>query len=119
MAVEAGDSPVLHAFRSLVSPELSIFQILPQADKVVLVAQPKATESCCPSCGCRTGRVHSQYMRRVADLPWQGRVVEIRLHARRFRCADPQCRQRILRNDCRKRCSRKRDAPPASVRASW
>lgn len=35
-------------------------------------------------------------MRRVADLPWQGRVVEIRLHARRFRCADPQCRQRIF-----------------------
>ncbi|WP_280938729.1 transposase family protein [Mesorhizobium sp. C264A] len=46
----------------------------------MLVARPKATESCCPSCGCRTGRVHSHYMRRVADLPWQGRVVEIRLH---------------------------------------
>ncbi|WP_435926420.1 ISL3 family transposase [Mesorhizobium sp. WSM4083] len=87
---------MLHAFRSLVSPELSIVQILPQADKVVLVARPKATESCCPSCGCRTGRVHSHYMRRVADLPWQGRVVEIRLHARRFRCPDPQCRQRIF-----------------------
>ncbi|UVK48268.1 ISL3 family transposase (plasmid) [Mesorhizobium sp. AR07] len=50
----------------------------------------------CPSCGCGTGRVHSHYMRRVADLPWQGRVVEIRLHARRFRCANPQCRQRIF-----------------------
>ncbi|WP_292387355.1 hypothetical protein [Mesorhizobium sp.] len=35
-------------------------------------------------------------MRRVADLPWQGRVLEIRLHARRFRCSDPQCRQRIF-----------------------
>ncbi|MER9533848.1 hypothetical protein NKI89_29185 [Mesorhizobium sp. M0309] len=45
---------------------------------------------------CRTDRVHSHYMRRVADLQWQGQVVEIRLHARRFRCADPQCRQRIF-----------------------
>ncbi|WP_210211904.1 ISL3 family transposase [Mesorhizobium sp. M1B.F.Ca.ET.045.04.1.1] len=87
---------MLHAFRSLVSTELSIVQFPPRADKVVLVARPKATESCCPSCGCRTGRVHSHYMRRVADLPWQGRVVEIRLHARRFRCADPQCGQRIF-----------------------
>ena len=87
---------MLHAFRSLVSPELSIVQILPQADRVVLVAQPKAMESCCPSCGCLTGRVHSHYMRRLADLPWQGRIVEIRLQARRFRCADPQCRQRIF-----------------------
>lgn len=33
------DLPVLHAFRSLISPELSIVQILPQADRVVLVAR--------------------------------------------------------------------------------
>ncbi|MER8950116.1 DUF5372 family protein [Mesorhizobium sp. M0809] len=35
-------------------------------------------------------------MRRLADLPWQGQVVEIRRHARRFRCADPQCPRRIF-----------------------
>lgn len=35
-------------------------------------------------------------MRRLTDLPWQGRIVEIRLHARRFRCADPQCPRRIF-----------------------
>lgn len=87
---------MLHAFRSLITPELSIVQILPQADGVVLVARPKAAASCCPCCGCQTRRVHSHYIRRLADLPWQGRVVEIRLHARRFRCANPQCRQRIF-----------------------
>lgn len=87
---------MLHAFRSLISPELSIVQILPQADRVVLVARPKAMETCCPCCGCRTGRVHSHYMRRLADLPWQGRVVEIRLHARRFRCANSQCSRQIF-----------------------
>lgn len=87
---------MLHAFRSLISPELSIAQILPQADRVVLVARPKALESCCPTCGCYTRRVHSHYMHRFADLPWQGRIVEIRLHARRFRCADPRCPRRIF-----------------------
>jgi transposase len=35
-------------------------------------------------------------MRRLADLPWQGRVVEIRLHARRFRCPDSQCLRQIF-----------------------
>ncbi|MFD1980454.1 ISL3 family transposase [Mesorhizobium kowhaii] len=60
------------------------------------MARPKAIESCCPTCGCDTRRVHSHYMRRLADLPWQGRIVEIRLHARRFRCADPQCPRRIF-----------------------
>ncbi|MER9307154.1 ISL3 family transposase [Mesorhizobium sp. M0496] len=87
---------MLDAFRSLISPELSIVQIFPQADRVVLVARPKAMESCCPCCGRRTRRVHSHYMRRLADLPWQGRVIEIQLHARRFRCADPQCPRRIF-----------------------
>lgn len=87
---------MLHAFRSLISPELSIVQILPQADSVVLVARPKAMDSCCPCCGRRTRRVHSHYMRRLSDLPWQGRVVEIRLHARRFRCANSQCPRRIF-----------------------
>ncbi|MGY8681747.1 ISL3 family transposase [Bradyrhizobium sp. UFLA05-153] len=87
---------MLQAFRSLVSPELSIVQILPQADRVVLVARPKSAVSPCPCCGCQTDRIHSHYVRRLADLPWQGRVVEIRLHARRFRCANPQCPRRIF-----------------------
>ncbi|WP_425484167.1 ISL3 family transposase [Allomesorhizobium camelthorni] len=62
----------------------------------MLVARPKAMESCCPCCGHRTRRVHTHYMRRLTDLPWQGRIVEIQLHARRFRCADPQCPRRIF-----------------------
>ncbi|WP_319946057.1 transposase family protein [Mesorhizobium sp. AR07] len=53
-------------------------------------------DSCCPCCGHRTRRVHSHYMRRLSDLPWQGRIVEIQLHARRFRCADPRCQRRIF-----------------------
>lgn len=86
---------MLRAFRSLISPELSIVQSLPQAYRVVLVARPKAMESCC-SCCRQTRRVHSHYRRRLTDLPWQGRVVEIRLHARRFRCANSQCPRRIF-----------------------
>ncbi|MFA1674610.1 transposase family protein [Rhizobium mongolense] len=68
-------------FRPLISPELSVIQILPQTDRVVLVARPTAKEACCPCCGLRTGRVHSHYQRRLADLPWHGRVVEVRLQA--------------------------------------
>lgn len=63
---------------------------------MVLVARPKAETSCCPACGHQTRRVHSHYMRRLSDLPWHGRVVEIQLHARRFRCGNGSCRQRIF-----------------------
>ncbi|WP_456683112.1 ISL3 family transposase [Bradyrhizobium sp. USDA 3311] len=60
------------------------------------MARPKSAVSLCPCCGGQTGRVHSHYVRRLADLPWQGRVVEIRLQARRFRCANPQCPRQIF-----------------------
>lgn len=85
-----------HAIRTLTFPALSIVQILPDADKVVLVARPKAETSFCPACGGESRRVHSHYTRRLSDLPWHGRVVEIRLQARRFRCGDAQCPRRIF-----------------------
>lgn len=37
---------MLCTFRSLISRELSIVQIVPKADRVVLVAQPKAMDLC-------------------------------------------------------------------------
>ncbi len=45
---------MLDFFRPLISPELSIIEILPRADRVVLVARPTASETSCPCCGSRT-----------------------------------------------------------------
>ncbi len=45
----------------------------------------------CPSCGRLSHRVHSTYERRLQDLPWQGRAVELRVRARRFRCPAAAC----------------------------
>ncbi|MBL3685128.1 hypothetical protein F2981_29415 (plasmid) [Sinorhizobium meliloti] len=41
-------------------------------------------------------RVHSHYQRRLADLPWHGRVVEVQLQARRWRCINPECPRKIF-----------------------
>jgi len=35
-------------------------------------------------------------MRRVSDLPCAGRGIRLHLAARRFRCDEPLCRQRIF-----------------------
>jgi transposase len=40
--------------------------------------------------------LHSQYSRRLADLPWQGRSVELLVRVRRFRCATITCSRRIF-----------------------
>ncbi len=39
---------------------------------------------------------HSRYVRRLRDLPWQGRPVEIHLQTRRFRCRNLECARKIF-----------------------
>ena len=41
-------------------------------------------------------RVHSCYLRRVADLPWHGIAVRLELHTRRFFCVNELCQRRIF-----------------------
>ncbi|MDQ6661755.1 MAG: ISL3 family transposase [Chloroflexota bacterium] len=50
----------------------------------------------CPLCRRLATRVHSRYMRILADLPWSSFTIRIRLHVRRFFCTDSECRRRIF-----------------------
>jgi transposase len=50
----------------------------------------------CPSCGASSRKVHSRYVRRLADLPWDGVPVVIRLETRRFFCVEPDCRRKVF-----------------------
>ncbi|WP_375049786.1 transposase family protein [Bradyrhizobium sp. 8-10B] len=45
----------------------------------------------CPLCGTVSRRVHSRYRRRVTDLPLSGRIVQLLVIARRFRCDAVLC----------------------------
>ena len=80
----------------LIPSGLLVQQVVPSADSVTITTAPKAPESCCPVCGHASRRVHSRYLRTLADLPWQGRAVLIRIEARRFRCAAAECPRRIF-----------------------
>jgi len=42
------------------------------ADSITIVVKTILTHSPCPICGSRSTFVHSRYVRRIADLPWQG-----------------------------------------------
>jgi transposase len=75
---------------------LQIEQVTIQDDGVVISVQARSSTSCCPLCGRASDRVHSQYTRRLADLPWHGRSVRLQLHVRRFFCSVPDCTRRIF-----------------------
>ena len=50
----------------------------------------------CPACGTSSRKVHSRYVRRLADLPWNGVPVVIQLQTRRFFCVEPGCRRKVF-----------------------
>ncbi|WP_373695979.1 transposase family protein [Aquibium pacificus] len=56
---------------------------------VVAAARSGISARACPLCRRKSDRVHSRYVRRVADLPCSGRKVELRLCAlaRSWPCA--------------------------------
>ncbi len=63
---------------------------------VVVHARASSARSACLRCGQTSGRQHSRYQRRLADLPAHGRDVRIVLSVRRLRCRTPHCRTRVF-----------------------
>lgn len=50
----------------------------------------------CPVCGRPSRRVHSRYVRKLADLPWHGAPVILRARVRRFFCDVASCGRGIF-----------------------
>src|SRR4051794_24855708 len=62
-------------------------------DVLLRTVRPRAP---CPLCRGAARRVHSRYARTVADLPWSGARVPLRVQARRFHCRQAACRRRVF-----------------------
>ena len=76
---------------SFVPSALQVTRLLPSPDQVVSEVRPRPSTAQCPACGLASRKIHSVYRRVLADLPWQGRPVSIRVAARRFRCPNRIC----------------------------
>jgi transposase len=50
----------------------------------------------CPLCRRTSDRIHSRYVRKLADLPSYGQASEIRLRVRRFFCSGSDCPRQIF-----------------------
>jgi transposase len=65
-------------------------------DQIVCMAAVASATAACPVCAQPSFRIHSSYQRKLADLPWAGVAVQIRLLARRFFCKNSVCQQKIF-----------------------
>jgi Transposase/zinc-finger of transposase IS204/IS1001/IS1096/IS1165 len=76
---------------SLIPSGLRVLRVLPTAGHVIVEASASLPVAECPSCGSSSQRLHSNYVRKLRDLPSHGQAVMIQLSARRFRCLNVAC----------------------------
>ena len=81
---------------SLVPSRLVVENVSDSSDSISLAVRSEALMAECPLCGAASRRIHSRYIRRVADLPCAGRQIYLRVITRRFICEVPNCRRRIF-----------------------
>jgi transposase len=67
-----------------------------EGDKIIIAVRASGSVGRCPCCGTISRRVRSRYKRRVTDLPLSGRVVQLEVIARRFRCDAVLCGRQIF-----------------------
>ena len=63
---------------------------------VPVLASTTSPTGLCPSCRQSSRRVHSRYVRTIADLPWGGVPVRFRVRVRKFFCNEPSCPRTIF-----------------------
>jgi transposase len=81
----------------LADPEaIRLEKIVSDISSLTLVVSATRAEAECPRCHHPSSRVHSHYIRLVADLPWHGIAVRLNLRARRFRCKNSLCTKRVF-----------------------
>ena len=65
-------------------------------DWVTIHASTDDPAAQCPCCGQPSRRIHGRYTRTLADLPWCGTPVRLRVGVRKFFCDEPACERKIF-----------------------
>lgn len=75
---------------------LRLEKVVPRDKSLLLVVAATQQRAECPRCHVASRRIHSRYVRTVADLPCYGIAVRLQLRTRRFRCTNDLCMQNIF-----------------------
>ena len=77
-------------------PGLCLDAVTTDDQTICLTMTATQPTAACPVCAGSSTRIHSRYQRTIADLPWAGHVVQVRVHVRRFFCPNPTCVRKIF-----------------------
>ncbi len=79
-----------------IPPSLHVETLLLGDAGLTIFAASKDEAARCPLCGWRADRIHSRYVRSLADLPWATLAVQLQVRVRRFFCDNNACPRRIF-----------------------
>ena len=82
--------------KSLPGSDHLILDGVEQTDRGIAVRVRARHLPVCPACGDNRISFHSRYQRRLRDLPWQGRCVQLLFQTRRFRCRNSACARKVF-----------------------
>ena len=82
--------------RRLLPEGLEPRSIVPGPRGITVHAQTTSSSARCPLCERIARRVHSRYVRTVADLPWRAVCVTLKVRCRRFFCESRGCERSIF-----------------------
>lgn len=80
----------------LVPDRLDVLHVRPEPDRIIVLATIRPAPTLCPVCRMPSRRRHGHVERTLADLPWQGRPVRLRVRLRRLACRNPACPRRTF-----------------------
>ena len=60
-------------------------------DIIVIHVKSKKKEAQCPNCGRISDKVHSKYIRKLQDLPLQGKKVKLHISRNKYFCRNTEC----------------------------
>ena len=76
--------------------QLHVDELSFTADLLTIYASTTNLAAECPLCRQPSRRIHGCYTRTLADLPWCGVPVRLRVRVRKFFCDEPSCERRIF-----------------------
>jgi transposase len=89
--VNAATSPIRRLFPEGLKPRNTT--VSPSG--LTVHAEVGAASARCPLCGNGSPKVHSHYIKTIADLSWRNVSLTLKIRARRFFCLNRRC-QRVI-----------------------
>ena len=75
---------------------IKLERFISSPDVMTIVVKTKQPQAFCSLCQQPSQKIHSRYVRRLADLPWQGVAIRLELTVRRFFCINGGCQRKLF-----------------------